>query len=84
MLNSRLKKGYLKISNKPQQVKHRILLRKLIYRPKADILKAKWLKEFKSKKELKIVTKFIKKYIGKYYKTVARKYFIKNRLINIT
>ena len=55
------KKGYLKFPNKPQQQKYRILLKKLIYRPKADILRAKQLKKLKLKKKLKIVTKFIKK-----------------------
>ena len=65
------KKGYLKFPNKPQQQKHRILLKKLIYRPKASTPKAKWLKELKLKKEFKVVTRFAKKNIGKYYKTVA-------------
>ena len=45
---------------------------KLIYRPKAGILKAKQLKKLKLKEELKAVTKFIKKNIKKCYKTVAR------------
>ena len=43
-----------------------------MYRPKVSILKAKQLKELKLKKELKTVTKFIKRNIGKYYKTVAK------------
>ena len=43
-----------------------------MYRPKAGILKIKWLKELKLKKELKTVTKFIERNIGKYYKTVAK------------
>ena len=43
-----------------------------MHRPKVGILKAKWLKELKLKKELKAVTRFIKRNIGKYYKTVAR------------
>ena len=42
-----------------------------MYRPKASILKTKQLKEFKLKKKLKAVTKFIKKNIGKCYKIVA-------------
>ena len=32
-----------------------------MYRPKTGILKAKWLKELKLKKELRVITKFIKK-----------------------
>ena len=32
-----------------------------MYRPRAGILKTKWLKELKLKKELKAVTRFIKK-----------------------
>ena len=43
-----------------------------MYRPKASILKAKQLKEFKLKKKLKIITKFIKKNIKKYYKIVTK------------
>ena len=66
------KKGYPKFPNKLQQQKYRILLKKLIYRPKASTLKIKWLKELKLKKKLKIVTKFAKKNIGKYYKIVTR------------
>ena len=43
-----------------------------MYRPKADILKAKQLKELKLKEELKVVTKFIKKNINFFYKIAAR------------
>ena len=42
-----------------------------MYRPKASILRVKWLKKLKLKKELKAVTKFIKKNIGKCYKIVT-------------
>ena len=42
-----------------------------MHKPKVNILKAKQLKELKLKKKLKIVTKFIKKNIGKYYKIIA-------------
>ena len=42
-----------------------------MHKPKAGILKAKQLKELKLKKKLKIVTKFVKRNIGKYYKIVA-------------
>ena len=59
------KKGYLKFSNKPQQQKYRTLLKKLMYRPRASILKAKWLKELKLKKKFKVVTRFVKKNIRK-------------------
>ena len=43
-----------------------------MYRPKTGILKAKQLKKLKLKKELKVITKFTEKNIGKYYKIVAR------------
>ena len=43
-----------------------------MYRPRVGILKAKQLKEFKLKKELKIVTRFTEKNIGKYYKIIAK------------
>ena len=41
------------------------MLRKLIYRPKTGILRAKWLKELELKKELKVTTRFVKRNIGK-------------------
>ena len=66
------KRKYLKFPNKPQQQKHRTSLKKLMYRPKAGILKAKQLKELKLKKEFKVVIKFVKKNIRKCYKIVAR------------
>ena len=40
--------------------------------PRAGILKAKQLEEFKLKKKLKAVTRFIEKNIKKYYKIVAK------------
>ena len=43
-----------------------------MYRPRAGILRAKQLKKLKLEKKLKVVTKFIKKNIGKCYKIVAR------------
>ena len=43
-----------------------------MYRPRAGILKAKQLKELKLEKELRVVIKFTKKNIGKYYKIIAR------------
>ena len=55
-----------------------------MYRPKVGILKAKQLKELKLKEKLKTVTKFIKRNIGKCYKIIGKRYFIKNHLINIT
>ena len=55
-----------------------------MYRPRAGTLKAKQLKELKLEEKLKVVTRFTKKNIGKYYKLVARQYFIKDYLISIT
>ena len=43
-----------------------------MYKPKAGILKAKQLKELKLKEELKAVTKFTERNIGKYYKIVIK------------
>ena len=43
-----------------------------MYRPRAGILKAKQLEELKLEKEFRVVTKFIKKNIGKCYKLVAK------------
>ena len=43
-----------------------------MHRPKIGILRAKQLKELKLEKELKVITKFVKRNIGKYYKIVAK------------
>jgi hypothetical protein len=43
------------------------MLKKLIYRPRAGIPRAKWLKELELKKELKVTIKFTKRDIGKCY-----------------
>ena len=43
-----------------------------MYRPKASILRAKWLKKLKLEKKFRVVTRFAKRNIGKYYKTVAK------------
>jgi hypothetical protein len=43
------------------------MLKKLIYRPKIGILRAKWLKELEFKKELKITIRFTEKDIRKCY-----------------
>ena len=43
-----------------------------MYRPSASILRAKQLKELELEEELKVITKFVKKNIKKYYKIVAR------------
>ena len=43
-----------------------------MYRPRASILKAKQLEKLKLEKKLKVITRFIKKNIGKYYKIVAK------------
>ena len=51
---------------------YQTLLRKLIYRPKAGIPKAKQLKEFKQEEDLKTATRFIKRNIKKCYKTVVK------------
>ena len=50
---------------------HQTLLKKLIYRPKAGILRAKWLKEFNQEEDLKTATKFIEKNIEKCHKTAV-------------
>jgi hypothetical protein len=42
------------------------MLKKLIYRPRAGILRVKWLEELKLKEKLKVTIKFAKRNIGKY------------------
>ena len=54
-----------------------------MYRPKVDILRAKWLKKLKLEEKLKVVTKFAEIFLGKCYKIVVKKYFIKDYPINI-
>ena len=51
---------------------HWALLRKLIYRPRASTLRAKWLEEFKQEEDFKAVTKFTERNIGKCYKTAVK------------
>ena len=72
IIKQQAKRGYPKFPNKLQQQKYRILLKKLTHKPKAGILKAKWLEELKLEEKLKAVTRFVKRNIGKCYKTVAR------------
>ena len=43
-----------------------------MYRPRAGTLRAKQLEELKSEKELRAVTRFAEKNIGKCYKIAAR------------
>jgi hypothetical protein len=43
------------------------MLRKLIYRPKAGTLRAKWLKELKLEEKFRVTTRFTKRDIGKCY-----------------
>ena len=77
------KRKYLKFLNQLKQQKYRTSLKKSIYRPRVGIFRAKQLKELKLKKEFKTVTKFAKKNIGKCYKIVTRRYFLKNYPISI-
>ena len=51
---------------------HQTLLRKLIYKPRVGTPRVKQLEEFKQEEDLKAVTKFTEKNIGKYHKTVIR------------
>ena len=50
---------------------HRTLLRKLIYRPRAGILRVKWLEELKQEEDFKTTTKFAEKNIKKCHKTAV-------------
>ena len=63
---------------------HRTLPRKLMYRPRAGIPRAKWLKKFKQKEDLKAATRFIEKNIKKCYKTAVGRYFLKDYPITLT
>ena len=51
---------------------HQTLLRKLMYRPRVGIPRAKWLEKFKQEEDLKTATKFTEKNIRKCHKTVVR------------
>jgi hypothetical protein len=41
------------------------MLKKLIYRPKIDTPRAKWLEELELKEKLKVTTRFTERNIGK-------------------
>ena len=43
-----------------------------MYRPRAGIPRTKWLKELKQEENLRVVTKFIERNIGKCHKTVVK------------
>ena len=43
-----------------------------MYRPRVGILRAKQLEELKLEEELKVVTRFIERNIGKCYKIAAK------------
>ena len=51
---------------------HQTSLRKLIYRPRAGILRAKQLEEFKQKEDFRAATKFTEKNIGKCHETAVK------------
>jgi hypothetical protein len=63
---------------------YRTSLKKLMYKPKEGTLRAKWLEKLKLEKELKAPTQFAKINIGKCYRTVAKRYFLKNYPMTIT
>jgi hypothetical protein len=46
---------------------YRTLLKKLIYKPRAGTLRAKWLEKLELKKELKVSIRFTEKNIEKCY-----------------
>ena len=46
-------------------------MRKIISRSKVGILRAKWLEELKEKENLRVLTRFKKRNIGKCYKTTV-------------
>ena len=48
------------------------MLKKVISRPKAGTLRAKWLKEFKQEESFKVLIRFKERNIRKYYKIAAR------------
>ena len=51
---------------------HQTLLRKLIYRPRAGIPRAKRLKELKQEENYKAATRFTERNIGKCYKIAVK------------
>ena len=55
-----------------------------MYRPRAGIPRTKQLEELKQEEDLKVVTRFAERNIGKYYKTAVGQYFLKNYPISLT
>ena len=51
---------------------HQTLLKKLTYRPRIGIPRAKWLKELKQKENFKAATRFTERNIKKCHKTAVR------------
>ena len=48
-----------------------MVLKKVISRPKAGTLRAKWLEELEEEESLRVLIRFKERNIGKYYKTAA-------------
>ena len=55
-----------------------------MYRPRVGTPRAKQLEEFKQEEDLKAVTRFTEKNIGKCYETAVGKYFLKDYPITLT
>ena len=60
------------------------MLKKLIYRLRAGTLRTKWLEELKQEEDFRAPIWFTKRNIGVYYKTITRRFFIKDNPILIT
>ena len=58
-------------------MRRKVILRKIISRPRIGILRVKWLEELKQEEGLGVITRFIECNIGIYYKTAVRNFFIK-------
>jgi len=60
-------------------IRDRALIRKITNRPRAGILRVKWLTELEDKEDLGISTRFKERYIKGCYNIVIRRYFFTDK-----
>jgi len=58
-------------------MRQRVILRKIINRPRVGTLRVKWLEELEQEEGFKAITRFVECNINIYYKTATKKFFIK-------
>jgi len=61
------------------RIRDRALVYKIINRPRAGILRAKWLIKLENEKDLEILIRFKERYIKGCHNIVIRRYFLTDK-----